>query len=525
MFKTFRISYALENTYRVNSILYSLKQIPLIRRLLPAALYRSRGLKILAMILAAVWEGIAAFGGKAIYLYSMVMGLAGLYQTTVPTGQIYVHILFFLSLIGAYMNTYMFNPTNDKYYAMILMRMDARRYTLSNYMYNMIKVFAGFLVFGLLSGTACGVPVGVCLTFPFLVVGLKLISAWITLRHFKKTGDSTNENLPPKAAWLLTAALLAAAYGLPALGIVMPVFLFVFLSVLAVLGGAAAAAGIFRFPLYREMYQQILSSKREGMDQRLQKAVASQRERLISPDSGIVSQKSGFEYLNELFMKRHQKILWKSAKKVSIICILVFTGLFVLLLVLPEVREKINSLLMTYLPYFVFIMYAVNRGTAFTQALFMNCDHSLLTYSFYKQPHNILRLFQIRLREIIKINLLPAFTIGIGLALLLLGSGGTGEPAHYVILLISILSMSIFFSVHYLTLYYLLQPYNVNTEMKSGTYQIAMSATYLVCFFLMQVRMDTMLFGLMIILFCVLYSISACILIFRFAGKTFRLRN
>ena len=261
------------------------------------------------------------------------------------------------------------------------------------------------------------------------------------------------------------------------------------------------------------------------MDQGLQKAVASQRERLISPDSGIVSQKSGFEYLNELFMKRHQKILWKSAKKVSIICILVFTGLFVLLLVLPEVREKINSLLMTYLPYFVFIMYAVNRGTAFTQALFMNCDHSLLTYSFYKQPHNILRLFQIRLREIIKINLLPAFTIGIGLALLLLGSGGTGEPAHYVILLISILSMSIFFSVHYLTLYYLLQPYNVNTEMKSGTYQIAMSATYLVCFFLMQVRMDTMLFGLMIILFCVLYSISACILIFRFAGKTFRLRN
>ena len=225
-------------------------------------------------------------------------------------------------------------------------------------------------------------------------------------------------------------------------------------------------------------------------DQGRQKAVGAQRQRLISPDSGIVSQKSGFEYLNELFIKRHQKILWKSAKRVSVICVLVFAGLFVLLWILPEGREKINRILMTYLPYFVFIMYAVNRGTAFTQALFMNCDHSLLTYSFYKRPQNILRLFQIRLREIIKINLLPAFTIGIGLALLLLGSGGTSEPVHYVILLISILAMSIFFSVHYLTLYYLLQPYNVNTEMKSGTYQIAMSATYLVCFFLMQVQID-----------------------------------
>lgn len=61
-------------------------------------------------------------------------------------------------------------------------------------------------------------------------------------------------------------------------------------------------------------------------------------------------------------------------------------------------------------------MYAINRGTGFTKALFMNCDHSLLTYSFYKQPKFILKLFQIRLREIIKVNLLPALVIGRGSA-------------------------------------------------------------------------------------------------------------
>ena len=81
-------------------------------------------------------------------------------------------------------------------------------------------------------------------------------------------------------------------------------------------------------------------------------------------------------------------------------------------------------MLLTFLPYFVFIMYAINRGTGFTQALFMNCDHSLLTYSFYKRPAFVLRLFSIRLREIIKVNLLPAAVIGGGLALLLLVTGG-----------------------------------------------------------------------------------------------------
>ena len=154
----------------------------------------------------------------------------------------------------------------------------------------------------------------------------------------------------------------------------------------------------------------------------------------------------------------------------------------------------------------------------------MNCDHSLLTYSFYKRPRMVLKLFRIRLREIIKINLLPALVIGAGLAILLYVSGGTENPLNYAVLFISILCMSMFFSVHYLTIYYLLQPYNAGTEIKSGTYRLVMSATYFVCFFLMQVRMPTMLFGIMCIVFCILYSIVACILIYRFAPKTFRLR-
>ena len=83
-------------------------------------------------------------------------------------------------------------------------------------------------------------------------------------------------------------------------------------------------------------------------------------------------------------------------------------------------------------------MYSINRGTGFTRALFMNCDHSLLTYSFYKQPKFVLKLFQIRLREIIKINLLPAAIIGGGLSVLLYASGGTDHAVNYVVLFVSV---------------------------------------------------------------------------------------
>ena len=114
--------------------------------------------------------------------------------------------------------------------------------------------------------------------------------------------------------------------------------------------------------------------------------------------------------------------------------------------------------------------------------------------------------------------------IGPGLSLLLYLSGGTDDPLSYIVLPVAVLCISMFFSVHYLTIYYLLQPYNAGTELKSGAYTLVMSATYLICFSLMQLRVPV-LFGLMTIVFCVLYCALACVLIYKLAPKTFRIRT
>ena len=151
MHKTLRLSFSLRNTYRVNSILFAIKQIPLLKRLLPDALYGVRGLKIFANILSVMWEVIAAFLGKFLYFITMVCGIGILYKN-VPADQAFLHILLFLTVIGAYMNTSMFEPTQDKYYAMIQLRMNAREYTLVNYGYMILKVIVGFLPFAIIFG-------------------------------------------------------------------------------------------------------------------------------------------------------------------------------------------------------------------------------------------------------------------------------------------------------------------------------------------------------------------------------------
>lgn len=526
MIKTLRISFSLKNTYRVNSILFSLKQIPLIGKLIPAKAYQVRGLKIFANVLFWIWEVISAFLGKLLYLLLMiVLPVSWFIQRGNPETELFLHLLVFLSVIGAFLNTYMFNPTKDKYYALILLGMNAKEYTLLNYFYMIARLLLGFLPFGFIFGRDAGLTIWECILIPLFVAGVKLIYAADGLRRYAKKQKITSENALGVFRWVLTAVLLAFGYGMPLMGVMLPRPVCLGIMCAAIIAGAVSVQKIISFTQYRSMYKEILFGSMIFIDPSMQKEVQKKQEqKKISADTDICSNKNGFEYLNELFVKRHRKILWNSAVKITVAAALIVAGLLIWVIIKQDGRAELNLLIMTGLPYMVFIMYAINRGTPFTRALFVNCDHSLLTYSFYKQPGMILRLFRIRLREIIKVNLLPAGVIGGGLALLLFATGGTDNPLNYVIIIASILCMSIFFSVHYLTLYYLLQPYNAGTELKSGTYQIIMTLTYAVCYIMIQLRLPTFIFGLSIIAFCILYCFISCVLVYKIAPKTFRIR-
>lgn len=338
-----------------------------------------------ANVVSVLWEVVSGFLGKFRYLLLMVKGAAAFCSAPYAEGRFFLHILLFLTVAGAVMNTYMFNPTKDKYYAVILLGMNAREYALGNY-----------------------------------------------------------------------------------------------------------------------AYAQLLKN--------------------ISSDRDVTSNRKGFSYLNELFVKRHRRILWRASLQVTAVALVLLLAVLTSFRFRPQLEEAVNGILMDSLPYLVFVMYLINRGTGFTTALFVNCDHSLLTYPFYKKLGYILKLFWIRLGEMIKVNLLPAAVIGSGLSLLLYMSGGMAQPLDYLVLAGSAVCLGIFFSVYYLTLYYLLQPYNAGTELKSAAYKVSVWATYIVCYLVIQVKMPTLLFGILTIGFCVLYCLAASFLVYRYAPKTFRIR-
>ena len=289
--------------------------------------------------------------------------------------------------------------------------------------------------------------------------------------------------------------------------------------------GIGVCPYVLRFQRFREMYRLLLQKGPVQIKASMKEVQNKNSWDMISQDQKITSQKTGYAYFNDLFIKRHKRILWRSSKRMTLIClgIVVFTG--ILEVFLAEAKEVVQGFVLNYLPYFVFILYSFNSSKSVVQAMFRNCDHSMLTYSFYRRPDVILSLFRLRLRSLIVINLMPALVLAIGLPILLSISHADESIWVYPIVFICIVSTSIFFSIHYLTSYYLLQPYNEFTETKSATYGIVMSLTYIVCFAFIYIRMSTYVFGTIMSLFCILYILIAYKLVYAKAPKTFRLRR
>ena len=137
----------------------------------------------------------------------------------------------------------------------------------------------------------------------------------------KKSGKVINENKPE--SWLLYCLLiilfLGLAYGLPYFDLIMPEYVFwIFASIIFILG-IISIKKVITYPNYAKLYKKLLNKDNIFLDNNAvqRDAQISTNLKQISVDTSITSEKSGFQYFHDLFVKRHSKILLKSAKKTT----------------------------------------------------------------------------------------------------------------------------------------------------------------------------------------------------------------
>ena len=121
----------------------------------------------------------------------------------------------------------------------------------------------------------------------------------------------------------------------------------------------------------------------------------------------------------------------------------------------------------------------------------------------------------------VKVNLIPALVIGLGNSLLFYYL-----QFNWLIIITSflfIMLLSIFYSTHYLVIYYLLQPYNKKMEMRKISYSIVTIFTYVIAYVLTHLLVNSVLLSIVGVLCTLVYIGLSLFLVYSFAPRTFHL--
>lgn len=233
---------------------------------------------------------------------------------------------------------------------------------------------------------------------------------------------------------------------------------------------------------------------------------------------------TGSNYLNALRFTRYRKQLrHKLTIRAGLIAAVGLAAL-VTFKFYGNGRLPIKDLTQVY-GFLFFVMYLASFGRPIVQMLFVNCDAAMLYYPFYRQRRTILAGFFYRFWRTFVLN------SGVGglIFILFLGlywAAPTTPPStFYLVLALELLGLVLFFSFHELFMYYLLQPFTADMNVISPLYKFVYGAMYWVSWEVSRSNLTGYDYAVVIGAAALLYVAVGTIVIYFKAPQTFRVRN
>lgn len=232
----------------------------------------------------------------------------------------------------------------------------------------------------------------------------------------------------------------------------------------------------------------------------------------------------GFIYLNNLFFKRHKRHLLKPTLiKTGIFFVLGICGFF-LLSRLTIKGNEVYKILIYAIPIISYILFKQDK---ILMAFYKNCDSSLLYYNFYREDKNLLKMFWLRFNSVFKLMSIPMgamFIIYIGFATKFLTKTdlNLSLPIYYIVL------NAMFFTILPLFQYYIIQPFDKEGKQKSVVLVLMNMFLYYIFIFglpALATKIGEIKFMLIISIFMIGFVGLASFLIYKFAPKTFKIKQ
>lgn len=516
-----------------NLLIYYFNRIPFFGKKLPESVYENHSLKNFFAVLVTIIKSFGKLFKKAAFV-GLLLALPVFLIVDDPALRYaaFLYVFVPISLIGPLTGSIIFEADRKRYISIRLLHMNAKTYIVSTVMFRSAVETLFLLPVMVIATLLLGGTFWQGGLLTIIATLLNLIGEWYALTFYRKTGTILLKK--PSYAIMVFILGLAAAYiplffhhWLPFSGVLFhPLFIFL----LILLAGMAIHA-IYRYPGYHQIAWENLKAADFALNSNQKMALARFADVAMKEDefsdedlrTDRYEKKKGFAYLNAIFFMRHRRLLVKPILNRLAIILILFTGGVAASFFLPDIAEK-NINPGDIIPAFVFIMYVVSIGDRVCRAMFYNCDISLLRYAFYRQKGAILSNFKVRLIRIALLNVIVAVAISaavVGLAIILGLHWSILDMASFAI---TILFLSLFFSVHHLFLYYVFQPYTTELGMKNPFYKLINTAVYLLSFLSMQIDSPPSYFTLLVLVSTFVYIVAALILVYRYAPKTFRVK-
>lgn len=534
MLRTFSTLLSIRTSSTVNRLIFYAQKLPWAGRAIKDTPYANldgkKAISVIAFLLQIVW----GFASKLAFLGLMVYVPAVTMNETMPQEEqlsLFLHIFLLLSFVVAGVASVTVMETKrEKYIAVKLMRMKPAAYMQASLGYRYCSYFITYIPAMLLFTSLLDVPVLQGVALVVSVTLWRILCEYLHLKLFQKTGIVLVKN--NLVVWLAIGLGYGAAYAplllnwTPASGellLLWPVTL-----VIAMLG-AIAAVQLKRYSDYRTAVD--AATKRDDPLLDLGRMFAEANKKQVeSKDIDYISvvgqtaqskSREGYAYLNALFFARHRSLLLRPLR--NRMAIIVAAGVIAIAFAVldPDRASSLAAKWSTGLPWLIWIMNLLSIGEAACKAIFYNCDLSLMRYSFYRNAAE--QHFRERLYRICGYNLALAALLGAALTGFALTAGGV-PASEWLMTLVCLIGLSVFFSVHHLFLYYILQPYSTELNMKNPFFFLVNIAVSMAFVLALILRADATALAVTIVAITIVYLLTALTLVKRWGPRTFRVK-
>lgn len=514
----------------LNSIIYFLKRMPLIKNLFKNVGYEYSDISKILFPIGLIYSVIKQLI-KSILLLAFTFGIPYLISLDDTVNYnleaTYWHIFFLFYILLALISSRILEPRRRKFISVKLMRMDARSFVLADYFPPLICRQLVELIPFIFVALIYKVPLVLAI---FMVIAKNFFAIFaeaLQIKYYDQTGKFFHD----KNVIILTysIAIISIAYYTTFKQILLPLSepVIIAIGIMICILGLFALSYILKYDKFSTAINDANRLDKLNIDVKSVKK-NSEFSRVKFKDKEFTKEelqynkankKEGFHYINEIFFKRHKRILNGPIKMQLIGIFILLVGGILVSFFIPDFNQRYVKLLKQLYPVFVFVSYCMSTGQKATKAMFYNCDISLLHYGFYKTKDAVLATFTIRAKYLVMANMLPATALAAAIVLIDVITGGsviTLAPIG-----IMIIFLSIFFAIHNLFLYYIFQPYTTDLTVKNPFFKLLNFITYFLSYLCLQLENMSITFLIAVIAITAIYSIAALITVYKIAPRTF----